>query len=296
MAKRILDGILSGTDSYLGNEIDAAHGNLIYGGQFGHHHRVGMIGDDGRPYGEYLSSAGYIRQNLIPFLLDYPKGFDYFPNPDLMIATLKTLIEVRSKTIEGFNAKLTVNTAEQQIGRAGSETIEDVLRVTREKSSVTHTIPETIGMGVNRFLDSYIRYLILDPDIGKPLVNNLMDESEIPGAWTPDYYTFTACYVEPDIQHYNCINAWLLLGAFPKGTGEWTGKRDIQSDPEGNPEHSIEIAGLVLPPLAGVRELGQKLLRGLTILRKMPEKTMHIPENEIAPKITDFDYGFNREW
>lgn len=294
----ILDGVLKGKDSYLGNEIDNAHSNLMYGGQFGHHHRVGMLGDDGRPYAEFLNSAGYVKQNLIPFLLDYPKGFDYFPNPDLMIATLKALVEVRSKTIDGFNAKLTVNTSEFQIGRAGSETMEDILRVTREKSSPTHTIPETIGFGVNRFLESYITYLLGDPDVGPAQVFNLMsdEEREENQIWTPEKYGFSILYVEPDIQHYNCINAWLLLGGFFKGTGEWTGKRDIQSDPEGNPEHSLEIGGLVLPPLPGVRKLGQQLLRGLSILRKFPEETMVVPENEIKPKIQDINTGFARDF
>lgn len=296
MAKRILDGVLTGSDSYLGMEVNQAHGNLVYGGQFGQHHRVGMLGEDGRPYAEYLNSAGYIKQNLIPFLLDYPKGFDYFKNPDLMIATLKTLIEVRSKTIDGFNAKLTVNTGEQQIGRAGSETIEDVLRVTREKSTPTHTIPETIGFGVNMYLDAYIRVLLGDPDIGQPLLFNMMDESEIPDVYTPDYFSFCVCYVEPDIQHRKAINAWLLLGGFPKGTGEWTGKRDIQSDPEANPEHSIEIAGLVLPPLPAVKDLGDRLLQNLTILRKMPHETMSLPTDGADPKVEDIGAGYNRQY
>lgn len=292
---RILDGIIQGTQGYTGSEVDNAQTNLIYGGQFGHHHRAGYLGEDGRHYEEWINNAAYVKQDIIPVLLSYPKGFDYMPNPDLMIGTLKSLIEVRSKTIDGFNSKLTVNVNDQQIGRAGSEVQSDPIGVKREASTVTHSFQEVIGMGVNRYLDAYIRYLISDPDVGLPLVTNLMSDSERPGAWTHDYFTFSALYIEPDVQHYNVINAWLGLGMFPKGTGEWTGKRDIQSDNE-VVEHSIEMAGLILPPLEGVREFATSVLRSINILRQDPAKTMVLPVDRIDPSVEKQNTGYDRQF
>src|SRR5437763_10563818 len=77
-------------------------------------------------YTEWVSAQAYIQKNLIPFVIEYPKGFDFLPDADkrAWIQAYKAIIELHAQSWTGFNGGLEVETAEDAIG-GGGQVLED---------------------------------------------------------------------------------------------------------------------------------------------------------------------------
>lgn len=289
MAMTFTESILEKENLYAGHSpaID-----LRYGGQMGYMPRIGLIKDN-KYYGEWIANQAYIRRNVIPLLLQAPRFFEFLPDSSKWVAVLKSMIEDQPLTIDGLTSGLTVETDEHPVGGAG-EMQEEVTNVTRARSTVSFSFLEKAGKSVSKFFDFYIRFGIMDPDTKTPIISKYFtDVSDFNNMYTPDWYTFTVLFFEPDITNKVVNDAWLCTNMFPKSNGERTGKRDVKSGGE-KVEHSIEFSSITMNNEAAMR-LADTMLKNLTVLNKIPDLDIVLPLDGPEAKIEAVkDFGFNR--
>ena len=285
---RITDAILGKSSAYAGHSPAA---NLAYGGQNGPMARIGVVGADGTNYGEWISNSAYIRRNVIPIVLSYPKFFDLMPDKDKWIEGYKAMIELLPMSIDGLSSGLTVETDEHAVGGAG-EMQEEITNVTRARSTLSFTYKDKQGKAIQKFLDLIIRYGYMDPDVKRPLVSQyITDISKVGGMYSADYYTGTVIFIEPDITQKVVVDAWLSTNMFFKSNGDRTGKRDIHSANE-VPEYSIESACITMNNEA-VFVLADKILLSLTTVNKLPDTGIVVPTGDVDASLTAAKTGFN---
>jgi len=274
---RLSDSVLAAGTAYAGH---APVANLKNGGQNGHLASIGRV-VGGTNYDEWISNQAYVKQNLIPIVLRYPKAFDYMPNPQLWIDTYNSLMTLHPLTIDGLQSGLTVDFDEHAIGGAG-EVQEEFTKVSRARTSITNTYKEKAGKSITKFSDMVIRYLYSDPDVEKPLISNLpkynADIANIK-MYTPEYYTATHLYIEPDITQKYVIDAWLCTNVMIKGTGDRTGKRDIHSARE-TQDLSMELTSITMNNEA-VLKLADSMLSNLKVLDANPDFDLTLPQTKI---------------
>lgn len=132
----------------------------------------------------------------------------------------------------------------------------------------------------------------MDPDTKRALVAQyITDINTIGGMYTPDYYTGTVLFIEPDITQKVVVDAWLCTNMFPKGNGDRTGKRDLRSAGE-TPELSIEFTSITMNNSA-VMTLANKILSSLSVLSKLPDTGIVVPSSEIDSTLAAAKGGFN---
>jgi len=241
--------------------------NIDFGGQFGWSPRLGYIDKDKSFHSEWISNHKYVSKNVVAVVLQTPRFFDFMPDPQKWINAFKALIELHSKSIEGLSSGLTVEYSEHAVGGAG-EMQEEVTNVTRARSTVTHTVEEKAGKPINRFLTDWIRYGLMDPDTKHALIGTMSNwKNEL---YTPEYYTATVLYFEPDITMRSIVEAWLCTNMAPKGNGEVVGKRDLTSGGEVK-EIAIEFTSITMYN-EPVRRLAQSILDEMTTIKVDPHQ------------------------
>jgi hypothetical protein len=165
----------------------------------------------------------YVRRNVVPFLIEAPRFFQYAPDPDLMVRCLKAMIENHTRTIDGLNQQLTVDTAEAPVGGSG-ERIQTATNVTRAVSNPSHGMWELQGRAISKFVKWWIQYGIGDENTKVPLVvSNGQVRAE---DYDATFYGATILYVEPDPTFTDVVSAWLCTNMFPTGTPPWEGSKD----------------------------------------------------------------------
>ena len=180
---------------------------------------------------EWISNQAYVRRNLVCIVLEVPKFFDLMDNPEIWRSSLKALMELHSKTIDGLKAGLTVQVAEHNVGGAG-EKQHEFTNVTRDQSEPVHTVVEKYGNPIQTLLYYWITYGMMDPDTKTSMLGTLQGNGRIPSDLLADWYTMSCLYFEPDPLHRRVIRSWVCTNMFPKGTGEIVGKRDLTADAE----------------------------------------------------------------
>lgn len=228
------------TDAILGNK---AHGtgsktpmvDLKYGGHFGW----------APVLGEWVSSAAYKRQNVIPILLQEPVAFQALPNPEYWTNTLKALVEQHPQTIDGLNATYEVETAETPVGGGGQRQLEFV-NVTEGQTNVNMTWTDKYGMPIRKFWQRYITYLMMDPNSKVSVISTLEKGRDFTD-WLPDMYSFSMLFIEPDPHHVSVTQAWIVSNMFPQNSGEIVGRRDITA--------GLELATVDIP-FGGIAQFG----------------------------------------
>lgn len=181
---------------------------------------------------EWISNQAYVSKPVVGIVLEWPKMFTAFDNPKMWTDSFRAMMEIHSRSIDGLNQTLTVDTDEHQIGGAG-EVQEEVINVTRARSNPKHTIVEKYGRPVQRLLDIWIRYGLMDPETKFALLNKrITNEGSKATDLLADWYTATMLYFQPDPLHRYIDKAWIITNMFPKGTGDITSKRDLTSGQE----------------------------------------------------------------
>lgn len=178
---------------------------------------------------QWVSNQAYVRKSLIPILLEAPGFFQLMPEPEKWIACLKALVELHPRSIEGFQAGLTVETDSHAVGGAG-EMQDEVIDVKRARSEPTFGYVEKYGMPIQNFLYNWITYGLQDPDTKFAMVGTL--EGNRPSDMLADWYSMTCLFIEPDPSHQFVQKSWVTTNMFPKGTGEIVGKRDLTTASE----------------------------------------------------------------
>lgn len=233
------------SDSTYEGELNPSPGiDLRYGGQSGRMPAFGGYDDIGR-FEEWQSAKPYLRRNVIIKLLTYPKAFDYLPNTDLLVYTLQAIMERQILTLDGLNSKLTVNFVEQALGTS-NEVFQEVANVTRERSSLSFTIPEKEGRMVQRYIEFIIKMCYMDPDLKYPRITNYLDsEFDDTALYLPEMKTFSFMAIEPDILHRRATNAWLCMNCMFDNGGDNIGRKNQNNEGE-LVEHSIGLSSITL--------------------------------------------------
>lgn len=189
---------------------------------------------------EWTSNAAYVRKNLICVLLEAPRFFQQMPESQKWIDTLKSLVELHPRSIEGLNAGLTLEFDEHPIG-GGGEVQQEVTDSKRARSEPVFTFVEKYGMPIQTFLYQWITYGIMDPDTKFALANTLSGDK--PEDMLPDQYTASMLFMEPDPQHKRVVKSWVVTNMMPFGTGDIVGKRELTAAGEIN-TLSVQFTGI----------------------------------------------------
>lgn len=208
----------------------------------------------------YVSSSAYVPKNLIAILIEAPRGFQDMQDPQIYVSTLKALVELHPKSIEGLQATLTAEFVENPVGGAG-EMQEDIANMTRARSTPTHVYNEKAGKPVSRFFRSWMTDIMMDPQTKYPTV--VARGIRRPTDLLPDYTGMTVLYFEPDPAHTKVMEAWLCTNMMPKTSGEVSARRDLTQSPS-SLDHSIEFTALTQHGI-GVMQFAQRLLDAMNL-------------------------------
>lgn len=185
-------------------------------------------------FATYLSDTPYVSRPVQCRLISPPRGFQFMQNPPLWVAALKTLLELKSTTIDGLQRQYNVESIEVEYGSAG-EKISVPKNVTQTQTQPSHGMPEKYGRPVAAFIDGWITGLIMDPYTKTPMVIST-------GASLTDllldYYSCIVLYFEPDPTHQYIQKAWLCGGMYPKAGVEMMGSKTADG---GGEDQQIKI-------------------------------------------------------
>lgn len=250
---RITDAILNPNGTAGATAYSAGHQNrmldLQYGGQMGYSPVLA----------EWVSNQQYVRHNLIPILVEAPRGFMMLPDGQKYINTLRALVELHAISITGLQAGLTVELAETPVGGAG-QVQQDPTNVTMERSQLTMRFNEKYGMPVAAFFRAWINNLIMDEN---SKFANIATATNAPSDMLADMYACTMLFIEPDPSGTQVVQSWLGTNIYPQGTGAITGARDITQPGETRTE-DIQFTGVFQYGL-GVDLFAQSILSGISL-------------------------------
>lgn len=248
MSTRDLDIILGQTAFGRGQNVTMLDPSK--GGQFGYSNNLT----------EWLSEQAYVRGHLLPFVLKMPGFFEIMPDTNKYRGITKELFERRARVIEGFNAGLKVDVDEHAFGSAG-EMMQEPTNVTRARTEPVFTWQEIYGNSIQRYLDTWIRYGIMDPDTKFALMSTI--DGKQPDDRLADWYTMTMAFVEPDPTMRKVVKSWIVTNMYPLETGDIIGKRDTTAAQE-MLTLTIPFSGIASSNL-GSTKLAQSLLDAIDL-------------------------------
>lgn len=236
MANNRLSDTILNTGKGFAKSSSAPMVNLAHGGQWG-----AMTNP-----GTYMNNGQYVRTNVIARLIQAPRGFQLLDNSEIWVENLRAFVETHSRTIDGLQWGLTVDSAEQAFGAAG-EMQSTPTKVSRSKSEVSHTADEKYGMPIWHLHDGWIRNLIQDPETMFPAIV-ARGKDNTPTDMLPDFYSMTVLYFEPDPTFQFPTKSWLMTNMYPKELPSAEGRKDMTSAYE-----PLEIA----IPYTGIQTVGK---------------------------------------
>lgn len=173
---------------------------------------------------QWVSNQAYVRRNLICLLVEAPKGFSMLADPEVWVATLRSLVELHPLSIEGLNATLEVEFGSNPVG-GGGQIHEDFTDVKETPSVPVFRWSEKYGMPVASFFRGWITNLMMDPN-SKVANVATMGSGELTDLLS-DQVAATMIFIEPDPTFTKVQKAWLCTNMMPKSSGEITGRRDL---------------------------------------------------------------------
>ena len=213
----------------------------------------------------WVSNQAYVRRNLVAVLLEAPRFFQIMPEPQKWVESLKALIELQARTIEGYNAGLTVELDEHAVGGAG-EFQQEVTDVKRARSEPSFTFTEKYGLPIQTFLSNWITYGLMDPDTKYALAGTISGDE--PADMLADWYSASILVFEPDPTHKKVVKSWVTTNMFPKSNGEVIGKRDLTAASE-TLTLTVEFTGLSQTGI-GTNVFAQSILDNINTVNANP--------------------------
>lgn len=278
MSNSRLQNTILGNRAY-GQDSQTPMVNLQIGGQMGP--MTDFVG--------YVSNSAYVRRNVICQLVAAPRGFRDLDNPEIWEQTLKSLVELHAKSIEGLVSTLTVEHVENAVGGAG-EMQQDISNVTRSRSTPTFMWTEKYGQPVRAFLEGWVQMLIMDPITKYP---GIISTGKRPSDLLPDYTGATMLFFEPDPTFTKVTKAWLCTNMRPNNqVAENTGRRDLTQAGE-SVDYSVEFTALTQ---VGNRVLAfaQERLNAMS-LNGMNPNFQSAFVSTIDPYVRDTDNGYSEQ-
>lgn len=206
------------------------------------------------------ANTPFVQRNTIAFLIEAPRFFQFTSNPDQAVRSLKALIETHTRTIDGLNQQINVETADALYGGSG-ERIQVPTNVTRNTSSPNHGMWELQGRAIQRFIKWWIVYGIGDENSKVPLV--VADGQVSAEDYDATFYGATVLYIEPDPTMTEVISAYLCTNMYPLSTGPWESSKDA-SQIGRNLDLSIEFTAATDVSI-GTLLYARELIQGLSV-------------------------------
>lgn len=256
MAARLSDAVLNNaTQGYsLGQQNTML--NPVYGGQQAYAQNLE----------QWVSSAAYIRKNLICILLEAPTGFSYLPNGQQYVNVLRALVESQALSITGLKADLHVGSYESDPVGGSGQMMQTPNNVTMEVPAVSFRFVDRYGMSITRFFEAWIRTLIMDPDTKIAGINTLSISNVTD--MLPDMYAMSCLFIEPDPTGATVVKAWLGTNMYPTTSGPIEGSRD-KTQPGQESTLEIPFTGIYQYGI-GVNLFAQSLLSQMSIAGANP--------------------------
>lgn len=251
--------------------------DLTHGGQFGWMNNLA----------ELHNNQGYVPRNLVVLAIEPPKFFQYMPNPEFWNAAFKAIVEKHPIKVSGFKAGLKVATTEHDVGGAGEKMLE-IANVTRERTEPQFTYIEKETRPIQRFLDFWIRFGMMDPDAKYALIGTLTGQT-LPDDWLFDNYAGTILAYETDITHRFVDKAWLTTNFYPLENGAIEGTRELTANRE---VLTLDI------PFSGVSASGHSIVKMAQAMHDNIRRTNSDPQNkpafvqEVAATLSDIKRGY----
>ncbi len=181
----------------------------------------------------------------------------------MWIGTLKSLVELHPRSIEGLNMTLTAEFQDNPVGGAGEQQ-SDWSDTKRAQSTPTFAWVEKYGLVVNRLLEGWITGLLGDPITKYPtVVANDNWRNGTTRDLLPDYRSATMIFIEPDPNHIDVQRAWLCCNMMPKTAGDAVGSRDLTQGGQ-FAEYSVEFTAMTQVG-AGVNMFARRLLQSMNL-------------------------------
>lgn len=169
------------------------------------------------------SNSPHVARNVLAFLIEAPRFFQYTATPDHAVRCLKALIENHTRTINGLVQTVTVDTGDAAFGGSG-ERIQVPTNVTRATSTPSHGMWELQGRAITKFVKWWITFGIGDENTKIPLV--VADGQVDAEDYDATFYGATVLYVETDPTMTEVVSAYLCTNMFPTATPPWENSKD----------------------------------------------------------------------
>ena len=254
MVQRLKDAFIG--DKAYGKNLHAPTVDLSLGGQMGHH----------TLFENMFANTAYVSRNLICVLVEAPKGFQYFDNPQEYIGALKVLVEMHARSWEGLQAGLTTEFTENAVDGSG-QMQQDISNVTRARSTPTSVFLEKPGKPIRWFLENWITGLGMDPISKIPNVV-AMSNGNKPTDMLSDVTGATMLFFEPDPTFSFPNEAWLCTNMFPNTTGDVVGRRDLTAAGQ-NQEITVEWTAVTQHGV-GVMNFAQRVMNSMNLAGTNP--------------------------
>lgn len=220
-------------------------------------------------YDAYIQAAPYVRQQMFCRVLETPRGFNLLPNPTFWHGAAKSLIEVHSKTWEGFNTQMTMEARETPFGADG-QIIQVPGKTKRNRIAPSSSYTDPVGRPHTHLLNAWGTELLADPTTGVPNVSTRVGPDVVIDM-LPDFYGATVLFVEPDRSFRHPDKAYLITNFWPLTFPTVEAKRDPANGVQDMNEFSIEWAALTQEGDI-VLELADEIMRGMSITGADPNK------------------------
>ena len=238
-----------------------------YGGQNGYMINLGTGGKQ-----EWMNNSAFVSGNVIAVVLETPPFLKFFDNKDILQEYLIALVETHTEEINGLNAGVTLETAKHNISGAGQEQAE-VVDSKRAQSDISHKYIEKPGKVINRLLDFYLRYGIMDPDTKRPLVTTTAkfrsEATEDEKLYTPDMWSMTILYMELDFGMMNVTEAFAVTNHYPTTDGGVEVTKNL-ANAKAIKEVDIKWEGIVESG-PQTRVMAQRIFDAMSITKTRPE-------------------------
>lgn len=205
---------------------------------------------------ELPSNTPYVRRNLIPILVQAPRGFQYMDNPDLMVEALKVIMEEHPLTIEGIQGTLTPDFVRTPVGGSGQE-LAVISDMKRSVSAPAFSYQEKYGKALTRFFEYWMTGIMMDPETKYPtIVNNTSNNR--PTEMLSDFMSCVMLFIEPDPTHQYVVEAALVGNMQPAQGVQREMSRNMNDGMQGL-QFTMEFTA-VTQMNAGVRVFAQQML------------------------------------
>lgn len=284
---RLKDAVLKNNlDGVAFNDGQAKLLDLKYGSQNGLHIQLGKS-EGGVIYDQFCNAQPYTTRNIIPFLMQAPRAMEEYTSKNVLIGTLRELVEARPSKISGINLKISVDSSSITFGTFLE--FEEPTKTSYEKSSITMEYYEVKNKSIQRFWEFYIRHFIADPFSQLALAGKYINDSKTDGIYTYDFRSFTTCFVEPDDFGKNVVDACMSFNMWPKDAGE----NELAMDRAGEREtrnYSIPFAGTVVKTNL-ILKYAYNLLTEISLTSYVPDDVIIPPAELIDPSIKSSGAG-----